>query len=151
MHPVQLTKDFSYFDSAMNLQKTTAYEKIAQSLKSEAVRFGIPCLHHNHRYCYVDLFLKNNPWTHYKSFAWFGCVSNRAEFYFRDCIVCGTNRFKDNFLSSYLGYFESPLACEKPKCCEALIKLQLGDRGAMEFLDKVWFRDAKFLNYYSKV
>lgn len=148
----QKPKDLFYFDSDMNLQKITVSEETAQSITSELVPFAISCPHCDHRYCKIYLFLKNNPWTHYTRFnSMSHCVTHSAEFYFRDCVVCGKNKFKDNFLSSYLGFFESPISCENPSCINLLEKLRMGSEGEMIFYHKVWTRDIDFLNYYSKV
>jgi hypothetical protein len=139
---------YSYFDDGMNIQETTS-ETTTLSMSSRSV-----CLEpywHTQPKDVVKLFLINNPWKHYEPISTMShYCDNRAGFFFRDCIVCGDNRFKEGFFISHLASSESPINCDKSECYDAVKKSEFRDKCFEDLFLSVWFRDAKKLKYYSR-
>ncbi len=145
---------YPYFTSSLDTLETTTPE----SLQPEKIRFSYPCNHQNHRYCNLELFLKNNPWKEYKHVAGYGYSNNSLEYLYQNCIACGTDRLRGRGLfRAECDAMESPITCKERKCEKVFEDLRLGGGKAFDLYLAIVRKDIAALKeqlrkteYYSR-
>ncbi len=151
------SKMYYYFDYEMELQEKISYPEMIP----QQVEFKIPYMKEVRRdavYKYlefsdytVELFLSHNPWRTYELINSPWCDENKVGFVFRNCLVCGVQRFKDeDFPKMGLHGNVSPIYCRSYQCEKVFHDLLYGNEHANKLYHAILARHPDSLKHRLK-
>ncbi len=135
------TKTYSYFDGSMQLHETTD----PSDLQPQTVDVYIPNHENPHPAQRLNLYLSHNPWAENIIFR-----GSKVECVFRNCIVCGEKRFKDEyFCKGRFSVFAKPFDCGGLHCQKWIEYLGKGKNiSARAFIWAIYEKNGDDLSRY---